>query len=114
MKQLESGFKRATNWNKYQSKLTDQARNRYLDYLIDASSQGVNKLLILSFENKDNRNVHTRQFLPNIEIKDYNVVIDRRNFFDWPIKNDKITYDDIIKIKKITDNGNWSRRLLHN
>ena len=31
MKQSESGFKRTINWSKYQSKLTEQAQNRYLD-----------------------------------------------------------------------------------
>ena len=34
-----------------------------------------------------------------MEIKDYNVVIDRRNFFDQPIKNDLETYDNIRKIE---------------
>ena len=33
-----------------------------------------------------------------MEIKDYNVMIDGRNFFDQPIKNDLKTYDDIRKI----------------
>ena len=46
----------------------------------------------------DDRNVHTGYFLLKVEIKDYNVVIDGRNFFDQPIKNDKITYDNIRKI----------------
>ena len=31
MKKLESGFKRTVNWNKFQSKLTDQEQNRYFD-----------------------------------------------------------------------------------
>ena len=31
VKQLESGFKRTINWNKYQFKKTSQAQNRYLD-----------------------------------------------------------------------------------
>ena len=35
LKQLESGFQRIINWNKYQSKLTEQTQNRYLDFLID-------------------------------------------------------------------------------
>ena len=30
--------------------------------------------------------------------KDYNVMIDRPNFFDQPIKNDQITYNGIQKI----------------
>ena len=36
--------------------------------------------------------------LPNLEIKDYNVMIDEKNFFDQPIKNDKVTYEIIWKI----------------
>ena len=32
LKQLKSGFNRIINKNKYQSKVTEQARNRYLDY----------------------------------------------------------------------------------
>ena len=35
LKQLEPGFKRIINWNRYHSKLTEKAQNRYLDYLID-------------------------------------------------------------------------------
>ena len=40
LKQLESVFKRTINWNKYQSRKTNQVENRYLDFLIDASFQG--------------------------------------------------------------------------
>ena len=58
------------------------------------SSQGVNRLFALSCENRTDREVPTGCFLP----KDYIVMIDRRNFFDQPIKNDQITYNNIIKI----------------
>ena len=34
LKQLKSGFKFTVNWNKFQSKVTTEARNQYLDYLI--------------------------------------------------------------------------------
>ena len=34
LKQLEFGFKRTINWHKYLAKTTNQAWNRYLDYLI--------------------------------------------------------------------------------
>ena len=41
-----------------------------------------------------------------MEIKDYNVQIDERNFFGWPINNDLKTYDNIGKIA--ADNyTNW-------
>ena len=39
LQQLKSGFKGTINWNKYQSKITVQEQNQYLDYLIDQSFQ---------------------------------------------------------------------------
>ena len=95
---LKSGFKRTINWNKYQSKVTIQASNPYLAYLIDSSFQGVNRFFVLLFENNTNRTLHTKYYLPTVEIKDYNVIIDGENFFDQPVKNDLITYDNIQKI----------------
>ena len=47
LQQLKSGFKRTINWNKYQSQVTLQEQNRYLDFLIDPSFQGVNRLFVL-------------------------------------------------------------------
>ena len=37
LKQLGSGFKRTINWNKYQSKMTMQTKNRSVDFSIDPS-----------------------------------------------------------------------------
>ena len=51
----------------------------------------------MSFENDNGRESHKQYYLPTVEIKDY-VVIDRRNFFDQPIKNDLKTYDNVRKI----------------
>ena len=34
-------------------------------------------------------------YLPNVEIKDYNVTINGENFFDQPMKNNKVTYENI-------------------
>ena len=51
LQQLKSGFKRTINWNKYQSKVSVERQNQYLDYLIDPSFQGANRLFVLSFEN---------------------------------------------------------------
>ena len=36
-------------------------------------------------------------------MKDYNFMIDGKNFFDQPVKNNKVTYENIIKIA--TDKG---------
>ena len=52
----------------------------------------------MAFENDTQRTSSKRYNLPNVEIKDYNVMTDGKNFFDQPIKNDKITYGNIRKI----------------
>ena len=56
LQQLKSGFKRTINWNKYQSDLKTYAQNRYLNYLINWSFQGINRLFALSFENESDTN----------------------------------------------------------
>ena len=40
---------------------------------------------------------------PSVEIKDFNVLIDGKSFFDVPIKNKEETYEMIIKISKNND-----------
>ena len=91
LQQLKSGFKRILNWNKYLSKPELLRRNANPNYLIEPSFQGVNILFILAFENDAQRISHSSYYLPNVEIKDYNITINGENFFDQPIKNKKTT-----------------------
>ena len=98
LQQLKSGFKRIISWNKYESTVKTFAQNRYLNYLINPSFQGVNRLFVLSFENENDRISHSTYYLPKVGIKDYNVMIDGRNFFDQPINNMNKTYENIRKI----------------
>ena len=98
LQQLKSGFKRVINWNKYLSKPELLAQNPNLNHLVEPSFQGVNRLFVLAFENDDDRTSDDEYYLPTVEIKDYNIVINSENFFDQPIKNNKITYDNIRKI----------------
>ena len=81
LKQLESGSKRTINWKKHQNNLENKEQNRYFDSLIDPSFQGVNRLFFLSFENRTDREVHRKYYIPKVEIKDYNFIIDGINFF---------------------------------
>ena len=60
--------------------------NRYLDFLINPSFRGVNRLFVLSFKDEDDRESDKKYYLPTVEIKDYNVMIDGRKFFDQPLK----------------------------
>ena len=95
---MKSGFKRTFNLNEYHSKVTIKTRNLYLNYLIDQSFQGVKRLSVLSSENTTDRTVRIKYYLPTIDLKDYNVMIDRRNFFDEPVKYDLRTHDNIQNI----------------
>ena len=96
--QLKSGFKRVINWNKYLSKPELLAQNPNLNHLVEPSFQGVKRLFVLAFENDDDRTSDDQYYLPNVEIKDYNIMINGENFFDQLIKNNKVTYDNIRKI----------------
>ena len=60
--------------------------------------KGVNRLFVLAFENDAQRKVHSSYYLPNVEIKNYNVMINGENFFDQPIKDNKVTYENIREV----------------
>ena len=88
--QLKSGLKRTINWNKYLSKPESLEQNLHLNHLVEPGFQGINRLFVLAFDNDTYRKSSNRYNLPNVEIKDYNVMIDRKNFFE--------THEDIRKI----------------
>ena len=87
-------MKRKTSWNKYLAKPELLAQHANLNYLIEPSFQGVNRIFVLAFEHDNDNDLRTsnkRCHISNVEIKDYNVMIDGKNFFDQPVKNDKVT-----------------------
>ena len=96
--QLKSGFKKTISWYEYLSKPELLSQNLNLNHLIEPSFQGVNRLFVLAFENNDQRISNKGYYLPNVEIKEYNVMIDGKNFFDQPINNNLKTYCNIRKI----------------
>ena len=59
---------------------------------------------MLAFSNTDNdatkveRDSHRKYFLPRVDITNYNVLIDGRNFYDQPINYQIKKYDEIRKI----------------
>ena len=81
--QLKSGFKRTINWNKYLAKPELLRQNPNLNHLVEPSFQGINKLFVLAFENDVQRTSSKRYYLP---------------ISDQPIKNNKVTYENIRKI----------------
>ena len=83
---LKRGFKREIIWNKYRSQMTTDAINNNLNILIDPTFTNVNRLFVLAYQNADDRQSFSQFYLPNVMVKDYNVIIDKLAFFDLPIK----------------------------
>ena len=55
---------------------------------------------ILSFKNNDDRASLSKYYTPKVEIKDVNVLIHGKTFFDVPIKSKEETYEKIIEMNK--------------
>ena len=68
--------------------------------MLDSSYQGVKRLFGLAYDNANGITVdsHKRYFLPRTEIKNYNIEIDSRNFYDQPLNDLIKQYDEIRKI----------------
>ena len=107
LEQVKSGFRRSIKWNKYMSQMSNQNKNNNLNYLIDPAFSNVNRLFGLSFENEHDRTYYYKYYMPSVEIKDCNVIIDGNAFFELPIKNIEETYE---KITQITDHSSYYTR----
>ena len=75
LEQLGTWFKRTIKWNKYRSEMTNQTKNNNLNYFIDPKFTKVNRLFVLSFENKNDRASFSKYYVPSVQIKDFNVLI---------------------------------------
>ena len=106
-KQLDEGFERSIYWNEYKSKIETKTAddNNVIRFPLDASFKGVNRLFVLVFNNttengnkKVERDSHRKYFLARVDITNYNVLIDDRNFYDQPINDQIKKYDEIRNI----------------
>ena len=64
-------------------------QNKNLNCLIDPAFTNVNKLFVLPFERiiiRDDRDSFSDYYVPEVEIKDLNVLSDGKSFFDLPVK----------------------------
>ena len=90
--------------------MTVQPQNNNLNYLIDSTFTNVDRLFVLSFQRiaegettEDYRDSFLRYYTPSVEIKDFNVLIDRKNSFELPVKNEEEAYKKIINMSKNND-----------
>ena len=104
-KQLNEGFKRPVCWNSYETKpakVIQKGKNIY--ELLNTSFQIVKKLFMLACFIADGGNHEAgiknnrKSFLARGDIKNYNVLIDGRNFYDQPINDIIKQYDEIRKV----------------
>ena len=85
LEQLKAGFQRKIKWNKYRSEMSNQTKSNNLNYLIDPTFTNVNRLYVLSYENEEDRTSSSKYFVSKVEIKEFNVLIDRKPFFQIPV-----------------------------
>ena len=97
-KQLSEGFERSVYWNQYKTEIrSENANNKNpLRILLDASFQRVTRLFVLAFDDTYTKNndvivdglkrirteSHQKYFLPRVNMTNYNVLVDGRNFCD--------------------------------
>ena len=78
--------------------MTNQTKNNNLNYLIDPTFTKV-----LSFENENDITSFSKYYVPNVQIEDFNMLIDGKSFFDIPIKNGEDTVKQIIEMGRNND-----------
>ena len=106
VKLLEGGFNRPIYRDEYQRKIETRNldNNNLKRFPLETSFQGIRRLFIFVFNNtegdakKVERNSSTDYFLPRVNITNYNVLIDGRNFYHQPINDIMKQYDEIRKI----------------
>ena len=100
LRQLKTGFKRTIKLNRYRSEMSNQTNNNNLNYLIDPAFTNVNRLFVLPFENENDRTSFSKYYVPEVEIKDLDVLINGKPLFEIPVKNKEEAYKQIIEMSK--------------
>ena len=83
--------------------VSNQVANNNLNFLIDPAFFFL-ILFVLSFKNddnnRDNRTSLSKYYLLDVQMKYFNVIIDKTPFFDQPVKNEEEAYEKIIEISR--------------
>ena len=107
IEQQNKGFQRSIYWNEYKTKEKNETVNDnnlatiVRDITLDPSSQGVNRYLLWHIIAKMVNLLEMAQqkyYLPRIDLKEYNIIIDGRNFYDNPIENNIEKYRESKKV----------------
>ena len=85
--------------------MTTEVVNNNLNILIDPTFTNANRLFVLAYQNPDDRQSFFQFYLPNVMVKDYNVIVDKLAFFDLPIKTEEEAYE---KVKDTSRNNEYT------
>ena len=81
--------------------MTTEAIYNNLNILIDSTFTNVNRLFVLAYgQDNNDRQSFSRFYLPNIMVKDHNVIIDKLAFFNLPLKTKEEAYEKIIDLSR--------------
>ena len=83
--------------------MTNQTKTNPLNHLIDPTFTKVNRLFVFSFEDDENRTSFSKYYVPKVEIKEFDVLIDGKSFFDVTVKNKEEVYEKLMSISKNND-----------
>ena len=83
--------------------MANQTKTNHLNHLIDPKFVKVNRLFVLLFKNEEERTSFSKYYVPKVEIKDFNVLIDGKVFCDVPVKNKEEPYKKMMSISKNND-----------
>ena len=85
--------------------MTNQTKTNQLNHLIDPTFSRVNRLFVLLFENEEDRTSFLKYFVPKVEIKHFNVLIDENSSSDVPVNNWEEAHGKIMSNSK--NNEYW-------
>ena len=106
LENIKQGFKRTISLLKYGSEITKQTKNNNLDYLTDLTFRNINRLFVPSFihgNDDPTRDSFDKYYMPLVEIKDFNTLINKRPFFDQLVKNKHEAYEQLVEISRNND-----------
>ena len=91
--------------------MTIQPQNNNLSCLIDQKFTNVNRLFVLPLKKLLEKIIQQKiieilflhYYVPNVEIKDFNVLIAGKSSFDLPVKNEEEVYEKIVEISTNND-----------
>ena len=114
LEKIKQGFKRKISWKKYWSEIATQIKENNLNYLIDPIFTNISRLFVLSFKNGNDdllRDSFNKYYRPLAKIKDFDELIDNKQFFQQPVKNKQEGYEKLIEMLR-RNNGYATRNIL--